>query len=376
MPTENATSITELDPTRPADTEPVGEGDDHINMFKGVIKNTFVDQPGDAWDDAAPLSVGPRTINGWEARIAANEAAVAANTSAISALDGRVTANEAQLATLTQFKDGIGPAGQVLYNSNVRVEAEFEGMDVRGNVDNVVLISVTDAIGGKRGQLGYNGSDTLRFANLIQDANLALTVSNIGGQVDVLEADGNGVFVLRHPASEAIIATGASTGLQGSLAPTNVADLTRKDYVDGEITTLNGTIAATYLPLAGGTLTGAVSGVTPSADAHLTRKDYIDGRTECVSSSNAHRFESGDTTGVGSIKIQSGVVLQAGAAIGTENFPEAFGAGTPNVILTPIGGTPAFNGNAILVTVTNTGFTWNHQDTTSDLHWIAFGRRG
>jgi hypothetical protein len=74
------------------------------------------------------------------------------------------------------------------------------------------------------------------------------------------------------------LAGGTVTGQINGITPTAVANLTRKDYVDGLVATkLDQTTAdARYLQLAGGTVTGQINGITPTAAANLTRKDYVD----------------------------------------------------------------------------------------------------
>ena len=72
MPTEVATFIEELDPTRPADTETAGEADDHLRLLKSTINNTFLGSVGDLWDIG--LATGPRAIDAFDGRLDGIEA--------------------------------------------------------------------------------------------------------------------------------------------------------------------------------------------------------------------------------------------------------------------------------------------------------------
>jgi len=110
------------------------------------------------------------------------------------------------------------------------------------------------------------------------------------------------------------------TGQLKGITPVAASDLTRKDYVDGQVATrLTQTAAdARYVNLTGDTMTGQLKGITPVAAADLTRKDYVDG----VSSLASNGYQKLP----GGLVIQWGtntVVVNAGGD-GDINYPVAF----------------------------------------------------
>ncbi len=99
------------------------------------------------------------------------------------------------------------------------------------------------------------------------------------------------------------------TGQLKGITPVSVNDLTRKDYVDAaDLVNSNEAAAAlaaannantnanSRILRAGDTMTGQLSGITPSANANLTRKDYVDGGVNGANNNaNSRIARSGDT---------------------------------------------------------------------------------
>jgi len=99
------------------------------------------------------------------------------------------------------------------------------------------------------------------------------------------------------------------TGQLKGITPVSIDDMTRKDYVDAaDLDNSNEAAAAlaaannanananTRILRAGDTMTGQLSGVTPSAVANLTRKDYVDGGVNSANSNaNGRIARTGDT---------------------------------------------------------------------------------
>ena len=72
MAKENASWITELVDTNPADNDPVAEGNDHIQMVKAVLKNSFPSTSTTAQipaPDNNKLLSNDGTDNGWVSEI-------------------------------------------------------------------------------------------------------------------------------------------------------------------------------------------------------------------------------------------------------------------------------------------------------------------
>lgn len=72
MAKENASWITELVDTNPADSDPVAEGNDHIQMVKAVLKNSFPSTSTSAQipaPDNNKLLSNDGTDNGWVSEI-------------------------------------------------------------------------------------------------------------------------------------------------------------------------------------------------------------------------------------------------------------------------------------------------------------------
>ena len=127
------------------------------------------------------------------------------------------------------------------------------------------------------------------------------------GMFYMVEADGR--IIIRRQNAAGALETSVTLENNGNIsvsggAPTGVANLTRKDYVDAADTVIAGQAAAaqatadvaqsaaeaanananTRLLRGGDTLTGHLNGVPPVAAANLTRKDYVDSRTQLPSS--------------------------------------------------------------------------------------------
>ncbi len=64
MTVETGDFIADLDPTAPADSQPLGESNEHIQLVKRVLDTTFAGSAGDLYDDTAgPVFVGPIQTN-------------------------------------------------------------------------------------------------------------------------------------------------------------------------------------------------------------------------------------------------------------------------------------------------------------------------
>ncbi len=232
MPTEGATNISQLDPARPADTEVIGESDDHHRMLKTAIKGNFVDivSPPDAWD--IPLTIGPRTINGWEARIAAVEGELPNK------------ANTVDAAVKTHFNDS-GDVAEVKHAGVTVLQTAVGAIDVvgtrltakAGSTAQVSLQAINTAGGG---QFEANAVDA--SVRVVQ-----LSAAGAEEQTWMLMTRGQGVAVF-HGGLQAFASTSAR-GLSvtdqvtaNAAAPTAVNHLTRKDYVDAQVASLQSQI--------------------------------------------------------------------------------------------------------------------------------------
>ena len=72
MTVETGDFIADLDPAAPADSQPLGESNEHIQLVKRVLDTTFQGSAGDLYDDAAgPVFVGPIQTNRQPTDIAA-----------------------------------------------------------------------------------------------------------------------------------------------------------------------------------------------------------------------------------------------------------------------------------------------------------------
>jgi hypothetical protein len=168
-----------------------------MNMVKLVIKNTFVDQGGDAWDDAAPLSVGPRQINGWEARIATNE--------------GDIAALPTTYAPLTHFSPN-GVQAEMLSNGTTKVATANTGLDVFGtaiDIDNsadsaAVGVFLRNSLGGAHIQISSGN-----FSLLQTDENGITEEAWISGNK-------NGGVTLNHNGSPSIGTIGTGVNIIGT----------------------------------------------------------------------------------------------------------------------------------------------------------------
>jgi len=64
MTVETGDYIDNLDPSAPADTQPLGESNEHAQLVKRVVQNTFQGSVGDNYDIASgPVFVGPIALN-------------------------------------------------------------------------------------------------------------------------------------------------------------------------------------------------------------------------------------------------------------------------------------------------------------------------
>ena len=223
MPTEGATHISGLDPTRPLDTEVIGESNDHDQMIKLCLKNNFADQTGDAWDIA--LTVGPRQVNGWEARIAANEAAIPTK------------ANITDAAVKTHFNDN-GDTAEVKHAGVTVIQTAVAAVDVAGNRFTL--------------KEGTNAQANLQVLNSVGGVQIEANQTDGWGRIKQLSAAGaeedtwismsrNAGVQLFYNNLQAMATTSAQgISVQGdvvinSAAPTSDNHAARKDYVDGKV---------------------------------------------------------------------------------------------------------------------------------------------
>ena len=71
MTVETGDHIADLDPSAPADTQPLGESNEHMQLIKRVLDTTFQGSVGDLYDDASgSVLVGPIQTNRQPADIA------------------------------------------------------------------------------------------------------------------------------------------------------------------------------------------------------------------------------------------------------------------------------------------------------------------
>ncbi len=64
MTVETGDFIADLDPTAPADSQPLGEVNEHVQLVKRVLDTTFAGSAGDLYDDTSgPVFVGPVQTN-------------------------------------------------------------------------------------------------------------------------------------------------------------------------------------------------------------------------------------------------------------------------------------------------------------------------
>jgi hypothetical protein len=155
---------------------------------------------------------------------------------------------------------------------------------------------------------------------------LVVDSESLTGSLDVLqgEIDQNASDISDNTDAIAlrILRSGdAMTGQLDGITPVAIANLTRKDYVDGEVSTLLANINTRVLK-AGDIMTGQLQGITPISDPDFTRKDYVDTLIAGVGGSVVDRvLRSGDTmTGQlglpgGGVSSQAATVDQIGEGI-------------------------------------------------------------
>lgn len=121
-------TIDTIDPAQPDPNDPAGQGDDQLRALKQVIQDTFpqvpVSTPADPWDIV--LAVGPRALNdvinkATNADLTALDVRVGVNELAIADHEGRITTNEAAIATFdtpANILDAAWPVGSIFISAD------------------------------------------------------------------------------------------------------------------------------------------------------------------------------------------------------------------------------------------------------------------
>ncbi len=85
MTVETGSSIADLDPNAPVDSQPVGEGNEHIQRTKLSLTYTFSGSAGDRYDETSgPVTVGPVALNRLPADVSALAAEIGLNLNSIT----------------------------------------------------------------------------------------------------------------------------------------------------------------------------------------------------------------------------------------------------------------------------------------------------
>lgn len=173
MPTEIANYISELDPNRPNENEPLGEADDHLNLIKSVLQNTV------NFDESITLTAAE--INALVDDLAAEAAA------RIAADDALDTAK----APRTHFNDNDDSA-EILHAGAVVLSTLADALLMGTGVDTLRAAGEIrlEREGGSGVLSSTSSGDALLFgagnarlrALAIQDANSFAAVDNNDGE--------------------------------------------------------------------------------------------------------------------------------------------------------------------------------------------------
>jgi len=174
MAYENATVISGLTPANPTPTDPKSQGDDHIRMLKRMLQNQFPDGAGGS-GFKIPLTATTQELN-WVAGVTSDiqtQLDKLGNDIGDSGLDGRVTANEQNIASnLGKINTNTGNIssnlgkidtniGNISSNSSAIFTLQSEMLNLQGRVNNleIMRIVVTGTIDGATGTLTSQWGD-------------------------------------------------------------------------------------------------------------------------------------------------------------------------------------------------------------------------
>lgn len=120
-----------------------------------------------------------------------------------------------------------------------------------------------------------------------------------------------------------------------------------------------------------------ISEAAPANVADATRKDYVDTRTSAAVGVVDRRYNLNlGQDGTSGVSVESALISTGAAVSGSVVFNTPFRAGSvPNVLLTQEGGQTATDENAVVTAVSNTGFNWSLATGGGDLTYLAIGQR-
>lgn len=275
----------------------------------------------------------------WQGRNGAEDNTVERMRLTISGGQGRLAINATDNASYAlnvggsgRFSGTLGVVGASTFTGAITAESTIQASTwiqaFTSSAERVVIFP--SGLQVYRASASYYDNRTVASSVIFRTSNAADRDTN------ALTISANGVI------------TGANQMRTSAAAPSAANDLTRKDYVDGALSTglapkwdnNTATLGGTHTASGAWTFSANVvcSAAAPTAASHLTRKDYVDG----LIAGGVYNTRFGRTTGTGGISAGSGgyTVAKGGVGIYVYTITGTNPAGTWSVSATIEGGAP------------------------------------